>query len=226
MAGVLLFLGTCGYAVHATLDSEMDDLAQSGFRQSLPLHSHFVAVERDVVRRDTHTDESHSLAADRAPVSGRADASRLQHANEHMQLDNIAALGDARDIGNILTLRDLLDDPSVAVREEAVDALAEFDGMDAIAGLGYALSDPARSVRQLAIESLADLGSDEAIATLAWTLTDPDARLRMFAVEELSDIHNAMTVSLLQAFAGDTDRLVADVAAEILQDASHETRMQ
>ena len=109
-----------------------------------------------------------------------------------------------------------LDDPHPAVREDAVELLAELGGPEAIAGLGYALSDESDSVRRLAIEGLASIGSDDAIGTLAFALDEPDANLRELAVDELADTDTDAAIVVLQSFAADSDRRVRELATDAL----------
>jgi HEAT repeat protein len=109
-----------------------------------------------------------------------------------------------------------LDDPHPAVREDAVERLAELGGTDAITGLGYALSDESDTVRRLAIEGLASIGSDEAIATLVLVLDDPDVDLRELAVDELADVGTESALTLLQAFLADQDPRVRELARDRL----------
>jgi HEAT repeat protein len=109
-----------------------------------------------------------------------------------------------------------LDDPRSAVREDAVERLAEIGGAEAINGLGYALSDASDTVRRLAIEGLARLGSDDSIAVLVLVMDDPDVGLRELAVDELADIGTPVALVLLQGFVSDADVRVRMLAAEHL----------
>jgi HEAT repeat protein len=118
----------------------------------------------------------------------------------------------ARDNLTLANVTAQLDDPHPAVREDAVERLAELGGTEAIAGLGYALSDQSDTVRRLAIEGLVNIGSDEAIAALVLVLDDPDVDLRELAVDELADVGTESALTLLQAFVADQDPRVRELA--------------
>jgi len=110
----------------------------------------------------------------------------------------------------------LLDDPSLWVREDAVELLADIGNSEAISGLRYALSDQNDTVRRLAIEGLASIGSDEAIAALVLVLNDPDVDLRELAIDELADIGTETALMVVQAFLADEDPRVRELAMEVL----------
>lgn len=110
-----------------------------------------------------------------------------------------------------------LDDPDAAVREDAIEALAEKGGSAAIVGLGYALSDERSLVRRMAIEALLDIGDDEAIGTLAVALDEVEPDLRKLAVDDLGEIDTDASTLLLQRFLADTNAAVREAADEHLR---------
>lgn len=146
-------------------------------------------------------------------------AALIYQSRPHMRradrLEAIALLGDMRHGPLVaLTLRSLLDDPDSSVRQQAVESLAAFGGIEAVGGLGYALSDIDDRIRVLAIEALAELGSDDATGTLALALNDPSPDVRAFAAEQLADAHSPLAAALLQRFVADDDPRVRRIATE------------
>ena len=132
------------------------------------------------------------------------------------RLDTIAAIGTDRSRRAALALRSLLDDPDLAVREEAVEALAARGGPGVIAGLAYALSDTEVLVRRLAIEGLAADGGDAAIGALALVLYDLDPGLRRLTVDELAERDSAAARLVLQLFVADPDPAIRSLAETYL----------
>ncbi len=132
------------------------------------------------------------------------------------RLDAIAAIGEDRSRRAALKLRSLLDDPDLAVREEAVETLAVRGGPGVIAGLAYALSDADALIRRLAIEGLAGDGRDAAVGALALVLYDKDARLRRLAVDELAELDSDAARLVLQQFIADPDPAIGKLAEAYL----------
>lgn len=141
------------------------------------------------------------------------DRSRA-HNEMNDRLDAIASLGDVDDPFATLTLRSLLDDQLLAVREEALESLALQRTSASIEGLAYGLTDAERAVRQLAVELLIENGSDAAIGILTLVSNDADVDLRRFTAEELAVADSESASQVLQLFLADTDPVVRDIAQQ------------
>lgn len=116
-----------------------------------------------------------------------------------------------------LELQGLLDDSSILVREEAVEALGSLDGPAGVTALAYAMSDDSAFIRRMAIELLAENGSDAAIAALRLAIDDEDPRLRRLAVDELATTGSESAALVLQEFAADRDPMIRALAMEYLR---------
>ena len=220
--GVALVLGLFGLVKFGVVGPEIGDTARRATRDTFARRAPELVSVPERIRQiggemwrvpDSPDDSSpNDVTIERSNQQGQL------FADMYPSLEAIAELGDVRDPFAILTLRNMLDHPSIAVREEAVESLGALGGTDGVEGLGYALSDQNSVVRQIAIETLAGLGSDEAIGALAWTLNDRNPKLRVLAIDELADVGTETAVSLLQRFAADEDRRVREIAMDHLAD--------
>jgi HEAT repeat protein len=104
----------------------------------------------------------------------------------------------------------------VAARFQAVDAVGDIGGEEAISVLQQALLDPELEIREAAVHALTDIGSDESVAALAYALDDDDARLREATVYGLGRIGGPAATGLLQCALMDSDDRVRNAAAETL----------
>jgi len=83
----------------------------------------------------------------------------------------------------------LLNDPSVAVRRTAGDALSDLGSVSAQPAVLRALSDPNKLVRWRAARFLADVGTEEALPFLREAASDPEFEVRLeveAAIERIS----------------------------------------
>ena len=111
-------------------------------------------------------------------------------------------------------------DPSFAVREEAINTIAEIGGTSAMPVLQQALFDPAPRIRAAAVDALGDLGGDEVVTVLAFALQDEDAAIRLSAVDALGEIGGPMGASFLHQALADEYDVVSEVAAAWLVELS------
>ncbi|MCZ6687185.1 MAG: HEAT repeat domain-containing protein [Gammaproteobacteria bacterium] len=120
-----------------------------------------------------------------------------------------------------MVLADLaLNDPSLAVREEAIHAVAEIGGTFAMPVLQQALFDPAPRIRAAAVDALADSAGDEVATVLAFALQDENAAIRLSAVDALGEIGGAAEASFLHQALADEYSVVREAAAAWLVELS------
>lgn len=215
-------LGAFGFVIFDAVSPEIGDVARNRSQATVPQPVTDDELMRGAIQRTESKMQSKPDRSDVLPSEEATIARAIQHAQLHTdwntRLAAIAELGHLADPNVVLTLRNLLNDSSIAIREEAIESLGELDGNKGVEGLAYALSDEISIVRQTAIENLADLGSEEAVAALASTLNDRDPDLRVLAIEELYDIGSETAIAVLQRFTSDEDRRVRELALEHLAD--------
>jgi len=115
-------------------------------------------------------------------------------------------------------LRAALASRSRAVREAAVQAIAETGRRDLVPLLAPALRDGDAWIRSLALDALADLGGPEAVGLLATALRDPDAGVRARALRALRRAGGAAAIPFLRAALEDQDPRVREEARETLDE--------
>jgi HEAT repeat protein len=113
-----------------------------------------------------------------------------------------------------------MNDPSVAVREEAVYGLSESDDVAAVEYLKNSLYDPDKRVRVAAITALADSGNDEATVALSDLLQDNDASIRSEVIHALADIGGNVADHYLQQALADANEINRETAAGYLAEAA------
>ena len=109
--------------------------------------------------------------------------------------DSVVRTTAARALGNLgvkdseaagAALLDLLNDPEMIVRSEAVDALGILGYAPAVGAVkALLLNDPESLVRASAAETLGDLGDADALAELELALGDSDAAVRGYAANSI-----------------------------------------
>lgn len=109
---------------------------------------------------------------------------------------------------------------AVAIRYQAVDAIGDRGGEEAIFLLQQALLDPEPDIREAAIDALTDIGTAESVTALGYALNDEDVLVREAAVHGLGQIGGTAATGLLQFALTDTDDDVRDAAAAMLAEAT------
>ncbi len=113
-----------------------------------------------------------------------------------------------------------LNDQNLAVREEAVNAVAEIDGTSAMPVLQQAMFDPSPRIRAAALDALSGLGGDEVATVLAFALQDEDATIRLAAVDALGEIGGAAGSHFLHQALADEFGVVSESASAWLVELS------
>lgn len=108
----------------------------------------------------------------------------------------------------------LLDDPSPAVRERAVDLLGEYGASEAVAALAARLRDGEPNVRGAAARALGRLKATEAVPRLIELLRDADRDARRSAMRALERLR-------VPSAAGEILKLLEDPEVLVRQDAVH-----
>ena len=116
----------------------------------------------------------------------------------------------------IAQLISALDDPELAVREDAIEALGDRGDAEGISGLHRTLYSEYDWLKLSAIEALADIGTDEAAMALGPLLSDDDADLREAIVDALADIGTDAARGYLDQALSDSDSNVRETASEAL----------
>ena len=114
-----------------------------------------------------------------------------------------------------------LNDPSVAVREEAVHVLGELNDPWAMNYLENALYDPEVEVRVAAIRAIADAGDDSAAILLSDLLNDEDPSIRTAIIHALANIGGDVAHHYLQQALADANEMNRETAAEYLAEQDH-----
>lgn len=109
-----------------------------------------------------------------------------------------------------------MNDPSVAVREEAAYGLGELNGPVAMNLLKNALYDPDRRVRLASITALAESGDDVAVFALSNLLHDRDDSIRSEVIHALADIGGSIAHQFLQQALADSNEVNRETAADYL----------
>lgn len=113
-----------------------------------------------------------------------------------------------------------MNDPSVAVREDAVYGLSESGDAAAVEYLKNSLNDPEKRVRVAAISALAESGNDEATIALSGLLQDEDASIRSEVIHALADIGGNIADQYLQQALADANEINRETAAGYLAEAA------
>jgi hypothetical protein len=109
-------------------------------------------------------------------------------------------------------------DEDPAIREEAVDVLAEMEDEKSIVDLSsLLLNDKDSEVRQRAAEALGDLEDERAVDSLIKALKDKDAAVRETVVDALSQIGGQKVLRPLRDALRDEDEDVREAAAAALE---------
>ena len=111
-----------------------------------------------------------------------------------------------------------MNDPSVAVREEAVYQLSELQDPSLASYLKNALFDPDKRVRVAAINALAESGDDDATIAISDLLSDEDISIRSEATRALADIGSNIANHYLQQALADANEINRETAAEYLSE--------
>ena len=116
-----------------------------------------------------------------------------------------------------------MNDPAVAVREEAVYGLSELDDVAAIDYLKNSLYDPNLRVRVAAIAAfaaLAESGNDAATIALSDLLQDEDASIRSEVIHALADIGGNVANHYLQQALADASEINRETASGYLAESA------
>jgi HEAT repeat protein len=139
--------------------------------------------------------------------------------SEELRKDGIRSL---RRVGRFdpearAAIRQLLGDPSVGVRLEALDALADLKDKESVPGMLALLSDEDAGVRRRVLEALAECEAREAVPSIARQLAlDGDDKVR----EEAADILGRMrdpsaSESLVAALKDPNERVRGEAIASL-----------
>lgn len=116
------------------------------------------------------------------------------------------------------SLAKAMNDEDPAIREEAVDILAEMNDEKGIAGLtSLLLNDKDSDVRQRAAEALGDLEDERAVDPLTKALKDKDPAVRESAVDALGEIGGDKVLRPLRDALRDENEDVREAAAAALE---------
>jgi hypothetical protein len=133
-----------------------------------------------------------------------------------------------RAISGIATWEDSIDvdpdvlvavnDPAVAVREEAVHVLGELHMPESLGYLKNALYDPERRVRVAAIGAIVESGGDDAVIILADLLNDQDQSIRSEVIHAMADIGGNVAHLFLRQALSDANEINRETAAGYLSE--------
>lgn len=143
-------------------------------------------------------------------AAGDSDRNRL------IAISNMTAREDKTNSGPELFAA--MNDPSVAVREEAVIGLSDLDDRLSASYLKHALYDPDDRVRIAAITALAESETDDAAIALAGLLNDQDTSIRSEVIHALADIGTDTASQFLQQGLADSDENNRQIAAGYLSE--------
>ena len=136
---------------------------------------------------------------------------------ENNRLFAVSYLATEDDLTDVeVELLAAMNDPSVAVREEAAYGLGELNGPAAMNLLKYALYDPDRRVRLASITALTDSGKDDAVLALSNLLSDRDDAIRSAVIHALADIGGNIANQFLQQALADSNEVNRETAADYL----------
>jgi HEAT repeat protein len=127
----------------------------------------------------------------------------------------VAAMVDEPDADAALTGL-ALSDPAEAVREAALEVLADRGATMLVPTAAQALYDPSDRVRTAALRALARIGGTEAESALSMVLDVPDVALRREAVEAIGTMGPAAVQRKMPMLLVDSDGGVREAAAEWL----------
>jgi len=136
-------------------------------------------------------------------------------------ISNIATQEDKTGVASGLI--SAMNDPAVAVREEAVYGLSELDDVAAIDYLKNSLYDPNLRVRVAAIAAfaaLAESGNDAATIALSDLLQDEDASIRSEVIHALADIGGNVANHYLQQALADASEINRETASGYLAESA------
>ena len=136
---------------------------------------------------------------------------------ENNRLSTVSSIATQEDItGAGPELFAAMNDPSVAVREEAIFGLGELNDPASIAYLKNALYDPEQRVRVAAITALAETANDDATVALSGLLGDDNVSIRSETIHALADIGSNVARHYLQQALADTSEINRETAAGYL----------
>ena len=139
-----------------------------------------------------------------------------------LAVSNLAAQQDKAAVDEQLSTA--MNDPSMAVREEAVYGLGNQNNAASIGYLKNALYDPVRRVRLASIAALVETGSSDAITALSDLLNDRDASIRAEVIHALADIGGDLASQYLQQALADTNAINRETAAGYLAELANTER--
>jgi HEAT repeat protein len=114
------------------------------------------------------------------------------------------------------TIRNLVHDPNVEVRREAVDALGDLGDRESAGLVAEMLNDPDPGVRREAIDSFADWGHGEATPLISRMLNDADENVRREALRALSALGAKQSGAEIARLLSDPSEQVRNDAADVL----------
>ena len=141
--------------------------------------------------------------------------------NRLSTISNIATQVD--DPGADLELFAAMNDPSVAVREEAVFGLGELNDPASISYLKNALYDPNQRVRVAAITALSETANNDVAIALSNLLNDKSVSIRSETIHALADIGGDVAKYYLRQALGDTNEINRETAAAYLAEFARTT---
>lgn len=129
-------------------------------------------------------------------------------------ISNIATWEDGSEVDSDVLVA--MNDPAVAVREEAVNVLGELNVTESLGYLKNALYDPERRVRVAAIGALAESGRDDVAMILAALLHDQDQEIRAKVIDAMADIGSDVAQYYLRQSLSDVSEVNREMAAGYL----------
>jgi HEAT repeat protein len=147
------------------------------------------------------------------PVALEVKAENASRAELHA----VAALAHASGLSaDSVLVAAALGNAEIAVREEAIHALAERGACVAIPTLQQTLQDSSPRVQDATIFALRDIGGDEAVQSLGSALDLADPSLRLHAVDALGQMSQPAVALHLERALYDESDLVREAAAQWL----------
>lgn len=134
--------------------------------------------------------------------------------NRLLAVSNLATEDDRTGVEEELLAA--MNDPSVAVREEAAFGLGELNKPASVNLLKNALYDPDKRVRIASITALAESGDDGAAIALSDLLSDKDDSIRSEVIHSLADIGGSVASQFLQQALADSNEVNRETAADYL----------
>lgn len=141
-------------------------------------------------------------------AAGDSEKNRLR------TMSNLATREDKSGIAEELFAA--VNDPSIAVREEAIYGLSELRNSGSVNHLNNSLYDPERRVRVAAINALVEHGGENAAIILSGLLHDQDQKIRSEVIHAMADIGGDVAHHYLRQALSDANDNNRETAAGYL----------